>query len=129
MDEDKTQLIDFKGVNRRSLATDDMNDLYIPEYRTWFKFFLSLIAILLFIVVEIAVIIGMFYFMLYLETDPDIPYTDFVALEILIPVAIWMVMALFFDEVFRPLALALTRWENHKYLSGFETSYIIKGLL
>ena len=44
-----------------------MNDLYTPQKKTWFKFLITLVGIFLFISIEVMVIIGLFYMMLYLE--------------------------------------------------------------
>ena len=44
-----------------------MNDLYTSEFLTGFKFFFSIVGILIFVVFEIGIIVGMFYLMLYLD--------------------------------------------------------------
>ena len=59
-------MIEFKGKAVRSLANDKMNDLYCPESRSWIKFFLSLCAIGICMILEIVVIVYLLIWMLEL---------------------------------------------------------------
>jgi hypothetical protein len=64
---------------------------------------------------------------LQLEKEDELPWIDFFDLNVVIPTAVWLIMSLFVDEIFKPIAFRLTKWENHKFLSTFETSYISKS--
>jgi hypothetical protein len=73
------ELLDFQGIATRSIDNDTMNDFYSPEYKTWVRFFFSLILISFMLFLELLIIIGLFYLMLFFEGDntfPEIPFIE-----------------------------------------------------
>lgn len=42
---------------------------------------------------------------------------EFIELPVLIPALIWVFCGILLDNIYRPVAFFLTKWENHKYLS------------
>ncbi|CAK80458.1 unnamed protein product (macronuclear) [Paramecium tetraurelia] len=129
MELNQVELIGFVGKPKRSIANDKLNDLQYSSKETWFKFFFNMILVAIFLVIEIVIIVALQLLSLYLENNPDVPNIEFIELSVFIPALIWVFIGILLDNIYRPVAFFLTKWENHKYLSQFETSFIIKNLL
>lgn len=110
-------MIGFIGKPKRSIANDKLNDLQYSSGETWFKFFFNLILVAIFLVIEIVIIVALQVLTLELEKDPNIPTIEFIELPVLIPALIWVFIGILLDNIYRPVAFFLTKWENHKYLS------------
>lgn len=126
---DPIEIVGFIGRPKRSIATDKLNELQYSSKETWLKFFFNLFLVLIFVVIEIIIIVGLQFLSLELEKNPDVPVIDFIELSVFIPALIWVFIGILLDNIYRPFAFFLTKWENHKYLSQFETSFIIKSKL
>lgn len=127
LEQAEIELVGFIGKPKRSIATDKINELQYSSASAWVRFGFGLAMVCVFIVIELIIIIYLQLLVYDFEQSGSLPQIQFLEMEVFIPALIWVVIGMCLDQIFRPFAFKFTKWENHKYLSQFEASFIIKS--
>ena len=131
-EEDEVLRPAFFGTRRRSPVDDDPNELYFPtSKRNWRQAVGQFISLAILAVV-IVIVVFIFILRAYLTRtyapaegeDPSLFYRSIPS----ICSTINAIQIVVFNMIYNKVALALTKWENQRTQSDFESSLISKTL-
>lgn len=116
----------FEGFFQRSIETNKLNVLTFKQEITNRRNFYNWILILIILGIHI-VWIGLDIRFINELYESDFPTAGYLELEYLVPIIILYTVFLISEKIFIRLSNAMTKWENYKLRSEFESSFILKN--
>ncbi|CAD8097617.1 unnamed protein product [Paramecium sonneborni] len=116
----------FKGRHIRSIGNDQLNSIGIVQSQIIQKICISVSILIFLIGSDIGIIIGLYFFNLFLKTLLDSANNQFQYLEIIISGSLNYGIQYLIDSYYEKIATVLTDFENFQTSFQYETSYIMK---
>ena len=119
----------FHGTCKRSLSNDQMNVLSYSNKKKYSKIALAWFLSLVLIVINMVFAALFFELVVAFYQAQVFVVFGFLRLDIVIPAFLNNMLNQFFTEIFTSFALKYTKFENHRTLSLFESSFIMKKFI
>ncbi len=128
-EEDEVMRPTFQGVRRRSPADDSMNDIWFSSNRRRFRQAIGYLISLVILCIVIGVVAAILYLRYWLMKKYSYDTTSLFYKSIpSICSTINAIQIVIFNMLYNNIALWLTKWENHRTQSEFESALISKTL-
>ncbi|CAD8173876.1 unnamed protein product [Paramecium octaurelia] len=116
----------FKGKHIRSIGNDQLNSQEAIHSEIIKRIIISIFVLIFLIGSDIGVIIGLYFFNLFLKTLLDQAGNEFQCLEVIISGSLNYGIQYLIDSYYEQIATILTDFENYQTSLQYETSYIMK---
>ena len=131
-EEDEVMRPTYYGTRRRSPEDDDMNEIYFPTSKRNCRRGVGYMISLIIVAIVIVIVFGIFYLRYWLTerykpADGEKPSLFYKNISTICS-TINAIQIIIFNTIYNKVALALTKWENHRTQSDFESSLISKTL-
>ncbi|CAD8075699.1 unnamed protein product [Paramecium primaurelia] len=123
---EKLILMSFKGQYLRSVENDELNSLRASQAQIMSKLVISIFILVLLIGSDFGVIIGIYFFNLFLKAKFNEIVNKFYNLDIIISASLNFGIQKLIEKYYEQIATFLTDFENFQISNQYETSYTIK---
>ncbi|CAD8179383.1 unnamed protein product [Paramecium pentaurelia] len=116
----------FKGKHIRSIGNDQLNSQETIHSQVIQRIVISASVLIFLIGSDIGIIIGLYFFNLFLKTVLDQAGNKFLSLEVIISGSLNYGIQYLIDSYYEQIATILTDFENFQTSHQYETSFIMK---